>query len=77
MGKIIEWLGNLPQIIQIFLTLGTVILILGFLKPIADGIRYAKNAIVSGIKEAFTPLGFFVLVVLGIIFFFVRNFFGG
>lgn len=61
MIKLFEWILNNWRVL---LALGLLIFLFGLIPSITNSLRNAKE----GIREATTPLGFFVLLILLLIF---------
>jgi len=61
MIKFIEWI---IQNWRVLLAIGLLIFLFGLIPTITQSLRSAKD----GIKEATTPLGFFVMLILIVIF---------
>lgn len=70
MIKFLEWFVNNWKVITMILAF---IFLFALIKPITDGLRNSKE----GIKEIFTPLGFFVFLVLVILGIYLFSFFKG
>ena len=69
MFKLFQWIVDNYQSI---LNVGLIIFMLSLVPSLATTLRNAKQ----GIKESVTPMGFFVMIIIIIMFFIIKNYIG-
>jgi len=67
--KLFQWIVDNYQSI---LNVGLIIFMLSLVPSLATTLRNAKQ----GIKESVTPMGFFVMIIIIIMFFIIKNYIG-